>query len=259
LKRLLLLLAIVPLMGIVGGCRQSRIGGEGGLLLTAHGDTALSEDEEFDLFDEEMEITIIEIWDPLEGVNRIVFGINDTLYAVVVDPVAQTYEGIVPLGFRVSIDNFFGNITTPVRFINCILQGKNEGADIEFRRFWINSTEGILGFGNPAFDKYGLEPVKEDLGQTLAVWGVDDGFYIVWPLLGPSTLRDSIGMVGDQYANPIRYVKPCEVSVGVSALKFVNKSSFHIGEYEAMFADEVDPYIAARQVYLQYRLKQIED
>ena len=163
------------------------------------------------------------------------------------------------MSIRVGIDNFFANITTPARLTNCLLQGKGEGADIEFRRFWINTTEGILGFGDPAFDKHGLEPVKEDLGQTLAVWGLGDGFYVVWPLFGPATLRDTAGMVGDWYANPIPYLTSTDVTIGASGLKAVNKGSFHTGEYEVMFADEMDPYIAARQAYLQYRKKQIEE
>jgi phospholipid-binding lipoprotein MlaA len=163
------------------------------------------------------------------------------------------------MSIRVGIDNFFANITTPARLINCLLQGKGEGADIEFRRFWINTTEGMLGFGDPAFDKHGLEPVKEDLGQTLAVWGLGDGFYVVWPLLGPSTLRDTAGMVGDWYANPIPYLTSTDVAIAASGLKAVNKGSFHAGEYEVMFADEIEPYIAARQTYLQYRKKLIEE
>lgn len=259
LRRYARILALFLLILTVTGCSQSARKADDEQLLAARQDGALSEDDEFDLFDEDMDARMVEVWDPLEGVNRVMFGINDCLYTVVLDPVFKTYEGIVPMSIRVGIDNFFANITTPARLINCLLQGKGEGADIEFRRFWINTTEGILGFGDPAFDKHGLEPVKEDLGQTLAVWGLGDGFYVVWPLLGPSTLRDTAGMVGDWYANPIPYLTSTDVAIAASGLKAVNKGSFHAGEYEVMFADEIEPYIAARQTYLQYRKKQIEE
>ena len=104
--------------------------------------------------------------------------------------------------------NFFENLTTPARFVNCLLQGKGPEADRELRRFGINTTAGVLGFGDPAYDRWGLKPAEEDLGQTLAVYGLGDGFYVVWPLFGPSTLRDSVGMVGDSFLNPVRYVEP---------------------------------------------------
>lgn len=219
----------------------------------------LSGDEDFDLFEDDLDGKMIVIRDPLEGVNRFIFNVNDVIYEVVLNPVAGLYEVVVWEPVRIGIDNFFQNITTPVRFVSCLLQGKGEAADIEWRRFWINTTEGILGFGDPARDKYGLEMVKEDLGQTLAVWGMDDGFYIVWPILGPSTFRDSLGMAGDMFLNPVWYVEPCGVRAGISGVKFVNKASFHVDEYEAMFGDEMDAYAAARQAYLQYRARLIKE
>jgi phospholipid-binding lipoprotein MlaA len=250
---------LLLLMLTVAGCSQSAKRPEGKELLTPQ-DTALpSDDKDFDLLDDSIDVAIIEIWDPLEGVNRVIFNINDSIYTMVLDPVFETWEVIIPQDVRTGVDNFFANITTPARFINCLLQGKNEGADIEYRRLWINTTEGILGFGDPAFEKYGLEPVEEDLGQTLAVWGLGDGLYIVWPLLGPSTARDTVGMVGDWYANPVRWVAPTDVTFAAAGVKGVNKGSFHAGEYEVMFSDEVDPYVAARQAYLQYRKKLIEE
>jgi phospholipid-binding lipoprotein MlaA len=93
----------------------------------------------------------------------------------------------------------------------------------------------------------------------LAVHGLGDGVYLVWPLMGPSTLRDSVGMVGDAFLDPVRYVQPRAVSIGVSATAGVNTASFHTGEYETLKAAAVDPYIAMREAYLQYRKKQIGD
>ncbi len=139
------------------------------------------------------------------------------------------------------------------------MQGKCSAAGGELNRFVINTTAGVLGFGDPAHDRWGLEPAKEDLGQTLAVYGFGDGFYIVWPLLGPSTLRDSAGMLGDRYLNPVHYVEPDEASLGISVFKAVNSGSFHIGEYESFKSASVNPYVAMREIYIQYRSKQIKE
>jgi phospholipid-binding lipoprotein MlaA len=214
---------------------------------------------DFDLLEEEFAERMVEVADPLKGLNRIMFGINDTLYFWVAKPVTQVYKGVVPKPVRIGVDNFFHNLTTPIRFVNCHLQGKVDSADIELKRFLINTTSGILGFGDPARDKMGLEPVEEDLGQTLAIHRFGNGFYIVWPLLGPSTLRDTVGFVGDQFLNPVRYVKPLEVSIGISGAKAINEGSFHIGEYETFKSSAVDPYVAMRQAYIQYRTKQIKE
>ena len=216
-------------------------------------------DDDFALLEDELNEEKIEVADPLEPVNRIMFGFNDILYFWVAKPVLQVYNGVIPEPGRIGIRNFFNNVSTPVRLVNCLLQGKNDAANTELRRFAINTTEGILGFGDPALDQHGLEPVKEDLGQTLAVYGLDDGFYIVWPFLGPSTARDSVGMVGDQFLNPLRYVDPREVSIGISIVKGVNAGSFQIGTYEEFKKAAFEPYIAMREFYIQYRRKQIQE
>ena len=168
-------------------------------------------------------------------------------------------KSVVPKPVRIGMGNFFENLTTPARFVNCLFQGKGPEADRELRRFGINTTAGVLGFGDPARDRWHLAPAKEDLGQTLAVHGFGDGFYLVWPIFGPSTLRDSVGMVGDAFLNPVRYVKPVEASIGISAVDVTNDGSFHIGEYEAFKSAAVDPYVAMRGAYIQYRGKQIKE
>jgi phospholipid-binding lipoprotein MlaA len=217
------------------------------------------DDEDFDLLEEEYAEQTVEVPDPLEPFNRVMFNINDTLYFWVVKPVSEVYAGVVPEPARIGIYNFFGNLSTPARYINCLLQGKGEGADTELRRFAINTTCGILGFGDPALDQYGLGPVYEDLGQTLAVYGFGDGFYLVLPLFGPSNVRDSIGRLGDGFLNPVRYVEPTEASLGISAVRFTNSSSLHLGEYESFKSMTVEPYIAMRESYVQYRTKQIQE
>jgi phospholipid-binding lipoprotein MlaA len=233
--------------------------GQGGII--SDGSSAAEEsftDEEFDLLEEELDKEEVGVDDPLECFNRLMFGLNDTLYFWIFKPVAQTYTGVVPEPARIGVRNFFQNIGTPVRYVNCLLQGKGPSADIELHRLWINTTEGILGFGDPARDKYELQPVWEDLGQTLAVHGMDSGFYIVWPVFGPSTVRDSLGMVGDMFLNPVRYVEPWETSLIISGVRIVNNGSFHIEEYEDFKSAFLEPYVAMRESYIQYREEKIK-
>ena len=215
--------------------------------------------DDFDLLEEEFAEQMIKVADPLEPFNRTMYNVNDTLYFWVVKPASQVYGGVIPEPARLGIRNFFSNLTTPARFINCLLQGKGEGAGTELRRFAINTTCGILGFGDPALDQYGLEPVREDLGQTLAVYGFGDGFYLVLPLLGPSNARDSVGRIGDWFLNPVSYVEPTEAAYGITAVRYTNSSSLRIGEYETFKSMTVEPYIAMREAYIQYRANQIQE
>lgn len=216
-------------------------------------------DEDFDLLEDELDEQIVEVADPLEPWNRLMFGVNDVFYFWVAKPCAETCKAVVPKPARTGVRNFFHNLTTPVRYVNCLLQGKGDSADTELRRFLVNTTVGVLGFGDPARDQYGLEPIEEDLGQTLAIHGMDDGFYIVWPLFGPSNVRDSLGMVGDMFLNPVRYVDPWKTSAGISVVRVTNEGSFHVGEYEDFKAAALEPYIAMREAYIQYRNKKIQE
>jgi phospholipid-binding lipoprotein MlaA len=216
-------------------------------------------DEDFDLLEDELTEQMVEIADPLEPLNRTMYGLNDILYFWVVKPCALTCELVVPEPARIGISNFFQNLTTPVRLVNCLLQGKGDAAGTEFNRFVINTTAGVLGFGDPARDQHGLEPAEEDLGQTLAVAGFDNGFYIVWPLLGPSTIRDSVGKVGDMFLNPIFFIEHTETAISISAANFANESTFHVGEYEAFKSESLDPYVAMRDIYIQYRSKKVQE
>ena len=137
------------------------------------------------------------------------------------------------------------------------LQGKGPQADRELRRFGINTTAGVLGFGTRTVD--GGWAAAEDLGQTLAVHGFGDGCYLVWPLLGPSTLRDSVGMAGDAVFKSGSIRQTCGGFNRHIRSDATNKGSFHIGEYEAFKSAAVDPYVAMRGAYIQYRSKQIKE
>lgn len=248
-------------LGLVmaAGCASNTRNGQAPLASLPADEEAFVDDAFFDEFEEQYAQAQVAVADPLESLNRAMFGLNDALYFGVAKPVIETYEKAVPRPARVGIRNFFNNIRTPIRVVNCLLQGKPEQAGGEIDRFFVNTTMGVLGFGDPATDRYKMASANEDLGQTLAVYGLDDGFYVVWPLLGPSTLRDSAGMVGDAFLNPVRYVKPVGASIGISATRMVNNGSFHTGEYEAFKAAAVDPYIAMRTAYVQYRKQLIHD
>ena len=221
------------------------------------GDAANNDD--FDLLEEEFAEQTVKLADPLEPFNRTMYNVNDALYFWVVKPVSYVYVGVIPAPARLGIRNFFNNLTTPVRFINCLLQGKGDGAGTELHRFAINTTCGILGFGDPAQDQYGLEPVQEDLGQTLAVYGFGDGFYLVLPLLGPSTVRDSVGKIGDWFLSPITYVEHTKTAIGITAFRYTNEGSFYIDEYESFKSMAIEPYVGMREAYIQYRRKQIQE
>jgi len=253
------ILVIVILAGTISGCAVTENNASSMQVSSMDNSAGAANNDDFDLLEEDFAEQTLKVADPLEPFNRTMYHVNDTLYFWVVKPVSQAYTGVIPEPARIGIHNFFNNISTPVRFVNCLLQGKGEGAGTELRRFAINTTCGILGFGDPALDQYGLEPVREDLGQTLAVYGLGDGFYIVWPLLGPSTVRDSVGKIGDWFLYPVSYVEPKEAAIGISAVRYTNESSFYLGEYEAFKSMTIEPYVGMREAYIQYRHRQIQE
>lgn len=209
----------------------------------------------FEEFGEEVTIS-----DPLQPVNRAFTTFNDRLYFWVLKPVATVYKTLLPPGVRQGIVNAFDNIRTPIRFFNNLFQGKPDHAVIEFERFLINSTLGIGGFFDIAKLHFGLDRKEEDFGQTLAVYKVQSGPYIVWPFLGPSTLRDSFGMIVDFCLDPLTYIIPnWKVNLELKAGEKTNHTSMRIGEYEDLKKSALDPYIAIRDAYIQNRQKKIRE
>lgn len=209
--------------------------------------------DDFDDFDQEESNDFIP--DPLEPLNRVFFQFNDKLYFWILKPVAQGYRFVVPQLLRVSIRNFFTNLKTPIRAVNCLLQGKIEGFGKEILRFVVNSTAGFAGFQDIAKISFDMGPQEEDLGQTLGFYGIGPGFYIHWPFFGPSSLRDTVGMAGDTFLDPANYLLPStKYKAAVKGYEQgVNKVSLEIGEYESMKKAALDPYVAVRDAYYQYR------
>jgi len=163
-------------------------------------------DEDFDAFDEEFgSIIDSEVFDPLSGYNRGVTRFNDKFYDWILYPVASGYNYVVPKPGRSAIKRFFKNLFFPMRFVNNILQLKYDKAVIETVRFTLNTTIGVAGFFDPAKAWLDLDPYPEDFGQTLGFYGVGSGFPIVLPFVGPSNLRDFIGLFPDAYSVPIPF------------------------------------------------------
>jgi phospholipid-binding lipoprotein MlaA len=215
------------------------------------------EDRYLDELYDEAEKGVVEIADPIAPWNRIMFEFNDRLYFWVLKPVARGYRFVVPTEIRTCLKNVFHNLGAPVRVANCLLQGKWNGAWSEFFSFFLNSTVGGLGLGNVAERFPGLVEGDEDFGQTLAKGGIGNGIYIVWPVFGPSTLRDTVGMAADRFLTPTSYIDPSLDAIAVSAVKTVNDTSFRIGDYETVKESAIDPYEAFRDFYIQYRNRKI--
>ena len=220
-------------------------------------------DEEFpedDFPDEELPYDEhIGIKDPLEPVNRAFFQFNDKLYFWLMKPMAVGYSAITPEPVRIGIKNFFYNLAFPVRFVNCLLEGKGQGASDEVVRFFINSTIGMGGFLDVASNKLEIEKNEVDLGLTFGVWGLGPSIYINWPILGPSTLRDTAGFVGDAFLYPISYIiDPTKYTFALNAFDLLNQTSLRIGDYEDLKRAAFDPYVALRDAYYQNRKSKLE-
>ena len=201
------------------------------------------------------------IADPLEPFNRAMYHFNDKLYFWVLKPVAQGYKAVVPEVARIGVGNFFTNIAFPIRFVNCLLQANFKGATIEVGRFVLNTLGGIGGLLDPASrEDVGLPKQDEDFGQTLGVYGVGQGFFINWPILGPSSPRDTLGTVGDYFTHPFFfYDGPWLITWELRAFEKVNDTSLRIGDYESLKEAAIDPYVAIRDAYVQYRLNKVKE
>ena len=212
--------------------------------------------DEYDTDDEFYDFK--EINDPIEPWNRLVFTFNDKFYVLVFKPVAKTYNAVVHEKARISVRNFFYNLAMPVRFVNDVLQFRIKDAGVELARFGINSTLGIVGLFDVAEKNLALKKHDEDLGQTLGALGIGDGFYIVWPFLGPSSLRDTAGLAGDAFLTPITHISDNESVYALNGDKYLNDGSLRMDDYDDLKESALDPYTAFKDAYFQHRQKQIK-
>jgi len=208
--------------------------------------------------------------DPLSGYNRIMTSFNDTFFTYLLNPVSEAYAYVIPQPIRLGISNAIDNIQFPIRFANNLLQGKFQNSSDELGRFIINSTVGLGGLIDVATD-YMTTPIPahdEDFGQTLGYYGVGSGFHVVLPFVGPSNIRDIVGISADAYLSPLVNVRGLEnykipnnfaQTIGIYAVHTINKTSLHLGEYENLKEDAVDLYPFFRDIYEQKRNSDIAE
>ena len=203
----------------------------------------------------------IEEYDPWEPFNESMFEFNRALDRWVLKPVAKGYRKVVPDQVEEWIDNGFTNISFVPRFINCVLQGKFPGAGRELARFVLNSTLGIGGLGDVAKrEPFNLQPCKEDTGQTLGVWGIGPGPYLILPFLPPLTVRDAVGYFADGAMDPLSYFIPFVWDrLGMKAGDTVNNRALNIDLFQGFEEATVELYSALRNAYLQRRHKVISE
>ena len=217
------------------------------------------DDDEYDYEDEPFSEERVTIADPLEPANRAANIFNDRMYFWVLKPAALAYKFVAPEPARISVKNFFFHLGYPARFLNCLLQTDFAGAGEETGRFIINTIWGIGGLMDPAAGgKINLQKQDTDLGETLGVYGVGHGFYIVWPVFGPSSPRDSASFIDSHLLYPTSYFCPWYASTALTVFDYINSASLRIGEYESLIGAAIDPYTAMRNAYVQYRMKSIK-
>ena len=193
--------------------------------------------------------------DPFQNINKKTHNLNQTLDLQVASPVARFYKRITPDFLEKGITNFTHNIEDLSIGINNILQGKfNEGLS-DFSRFTLNTSIGLLGFIDIASD-LGLTKHDEDFGQTLAVWGVPDGPYLVLPGLGPSTTRDTLAMIPDAFLTPLWLIDHDRTSYSLTAIDLIDTRARYLGLESVVIGDE---YLFYRDAYLQSRNFEIKD
>jgi phospholipid-binding lipoprotein MlaA len=236
------------------------------LILAATNDTGNDETlaEPDDLEDEDMpwlddEDEELDVYDPLETINRGTFWFNDKLYFYLLKPVAKGYRWIMPEPLMLGVGNFFSNLASPVRIINAGLQGKFTDAGNELTRFAVNTTIGIGGLFDTAKDHFDLKKKEEDTGQTLGFYGIGPGPYLVLPFFGPSSFRDGLGLLADSRMDLTYYLWEDRDYWAAIILKTVNTVALDKDTYEGIKKDALDPYLFVRDAWTQYRKNKVEN
>jgi phospholipid-binding lipoprotein MlaA len=201
--------------------------------------------------------------DPLEPINRGIFGFNRALDALILKPFAEFYRGLIPPPIQTAVHNFLTNLRSPVVLANDLLQGEAERGGTTLARFIINTTLGVGGLGDPATD-FGYKHHDEDFGQTLAVWGVGDGPFLMLPVLGPSNPRDAVGLVVDNMLiDPIAWwvrANPDDrqwVTFSRAGVTAVDTRARRFDEFEDLEKTSLDLYASLRSLYRQFRAAEI--
>lgn len=196
--------------------------------------------------------------DPIEGFNRAMFDINDGIDKAIVRPIAQGYETVLPTPVRKGVTNFFSNIGDLFIALNNLLQGKVPEALSDVSRLAVNTTFGLLGVIDVASD-LGLEKHEEDFGQTFGRWGAEDGPYLVLPLFGPSTLRDTVGLAVDTQADPVVWINDVPTRNTLLATRAIDNRAGLLSADKIVEEAALDRYSYIRDAYLQRRRSLIHD
>jgi phospholipid-binding lipoprotein MlaA len=200
--------------------------------------------------------------DPLEPVNRAIFAFNDFIYALIIRPIAEAYVLVIPQEARDGVRNVLANAKSPVVLANDLLQGEFTRAWQTTERMFINTTVGVGGVVDVA-KMWGINGHTEDLGQTLAVWGVPDPFFLVLPILGPSSPRDAVGQFADGYLDPISYwmsnTDREAINYGRDAMSGVDSYSRVMDDLQKLKETSIDYYAAVRGIYRQKRETEIRN
>ncbi len=233
LKRLAQMLALLMVVGIAANCSST------------------PPPEDYD--DENYSVN-----DPLEGINRVTFAFNQAVDSVLIKPVPEIYVGLVPRWGRDRDNDALTNLGEPINFANSVLQWELERAVTAMLRFAFNSTIGLGGFFDVA-EGVGLSRAAEDFGQTLGVWGVGEGPYLVLPLFGPSNPRDAVGIGVDYVMDPFTKALRSHERYQRFIARGIDQRARHIEDLEALEETSIDFYAAMRELYRQFRSNEIRN
>ncbi|HDY84968.1 MAG TPA: VacJ family lipoprotein [Methylophaga sp.] len=196
--------------------------------------------------------------DPLEGYNRAMHSFNSSLDRNVIRPVAKGYDTVVPTGISQGVSNFFSNLNDITVIINDLLQFKFGQALDDTGRFALNTTVGFAGILDVA-TMAGHNKNNEDFGQTLGAWGFDTGPYLVLPFFGPRNFRDSFGLVGDMYTDPVNHLDDAGARNGLIALRVIDARANNLNIKNVLDEASIDEYSYVRNAYLQHRENLVYD
>lgn len=197
--------------------------------------------------------------DPWQGFNRKVYAFNDGADRLILKPLAKGYDNVVPKPAKAGIGNFFNNLGEPLNLVNNLLQGKFDRALHSTYRFTVNSTIGVLGLFDVA-GRYGVTEKPEDLGQTLAAWGMKPGPYLVLPFFGPSNLRDGLGRIGSSalyYPNSL-ITDSAQGGLALTALEVIDARAGLLGA-DSVLSSQLDPYSFLKVAFESDRVKKLYD
>lgn len=257
LRQCLAILLLLQL-AFVAGCAGKNAEGTPPAQKVEAVETSASGNDDFEDYDDD---TLV-VPDPLEPWNRFWFGFNDVMITRVIKPVYTGYSTVTPSFMRTGLSNLWYHIKAPVRIVSRLLQGEFGMAGVEFGRFMANSMAGFGGLIDVSRNDRPLVPFTEqgaDMGHTFAVWGVPEGWFVVWPFFGPNTVRSTFGLAGDYASSPWMWgVEPIGpvpfwTAAGADvALRFNDMGSL-INTYEALTKSAVEPYSAMRDAYIKYQ------